>query len=181
MAVTNDELRLRLDSLTTNELRALVLDHYEHVLQQNHDVEPAAMKLALMDYVDRRGNAERVRLADILSLFKPEWSRPTTIAGNGKAKTAAVYNNDNINIATTVAELRTQIGFISGQVAEATAQVREVHDALIEMKDFKISDWFLVRDAVNSLRTSVRWLMIVFGCMNVMMLLFLILVLIREG
>lgn len=175
--MTNDELRLRLDGLTVNELRALILDHYGHVLEQRKDVEPAAMKLALMDYVDRRGDAERVRLADILALFKPEWSRPTT--GNGKAKTATMYSNDNI--ATTVAELRTQLGFVSGQVTEATAQVRVVHDALIEMKDFKISDWFLVRDAVNSLRTSVRWLMIVFGCMNVMVLLFLILVLIREG
>lgn len=175
MAVTNDELRLRLDGLTTNELRALVLDHYAHVIEQRPDVAPDAMKLALMDYVDRRGDAERVRLADILSLFKPEWSRPS--GANGKAK--AVYSNDNI--ATTVAELRTQLGFISAQVTDVTSQVREVHDALIEIKDFKISDWVLVCDSVTSLRMSVRWLMITFGVMNLMMLAFLILVLVREG
>lgn len=173
--MTNDELRLRLDGLTTNELRALVMDHYGHVLQQRSDVEPAAMKLALMDYVDRRGDAERARLTEILSLFKPEW-RPT--GSNGKAKTQ-VYSNENI--ATTVAELRTQLGFLSGQVSDATTQVREVHDALLEIKEFKISDWILVRDAVTSLRISVKWLMVVFGCMNLMLLLFLILVLIREG
>ena len=175
--MTNDELRLRLDGLTTNELRALVMDHYAHVIEQRPDVEPAAMKLALMDYVDRRGDAERVRLADILSLFKPEWSRPS--GANGKAKVSVMYSNENI--ATTVAELRTQLGFISAQVTDATSQVREVHDALIEIKDFKISDWVLVRDSVTSLRMSVRWLMITFGIMNMMMLLFLILVLIREG
>ena len=116
--MTNDELRLRLDGLTVNELRALVLDHYAHVLEQRKDVEPAAMKLALMDWVDRRGDAERVRLADILSLFKPEWSRPS--GSNGKSKTSVMYSNDNI--ATTVAELRAQLGFISVQVTEATAQ-----------------------------------------------------------
>jgi len=175
--MTNDELRARLDGLTTNELRALVLDHYAHVVEQHKDVEPAAMKLALMDYVDRRGDAERVRLADILSLFKPEWSRPSGGGTNGKAK--AVYSNDNI--ATTVAELRTQLGFMSAQVTDVTSQVREVHDALVEIKDFKISDWILVRDSVTSLRMSVRWLMITFGVMNMMMLLFLVLVLVREG
>lgn len=175
--MTNDDLRLRLDGLTDQQLRAVIRDHYAPVNERMGQAEKQALILGLMDYVDKRGDAERIRLADIVTLFQPDQRMPS--GSNGKAKTAAVYSNDNI--ATTVAELRTQLGFISGQVTEATTQVRVVHDALVEIKDFKISDWFLVRDAVNSLRMSVRWLMIVFGCMNVVMLVFLILVLVREG
>lgn len=112
--MTNDELRLRLDDLTDGQIREVIRSHYPSVAERVGvlQAEQPALTLALLDYVDRRGDGERRRLISILSPYR-RWNGKTTDIVN------------DFDLSSTVASLQTQVRGVEKDVDSLKEQAKE--------------------------------------------------------
>lgn len=166
--MTNDELRQGLAQLTDHQIKDIVFNHFAPVAER---VVPTAGRdpymIALIDYVDRRGDAERVRLADIISIYNPGHT-PFQTTTNGKQVAQGMsYSADNL--LQTVAKLEVQVSMMARTLEDTQQRLAKVNDALALMSKFDIEDWVkigvtvvTVKDAVESLSQQVRTLLAVF-------------------
>lgn len=154
--VTNDDLRQQLAQLPEHLVKEVVFNHYAPVAER---VVPTAGRepytIALIDYVDKFGDAERVRLADILAMYRPGYT-PLQQKPNGKQVTPNTMPYSADNLPQTVAKLETQVSMMSKTLDDNQQRLTRISDALAPMAKFEIEDWFRFQETVETVRHAVE-------------------------
>jgi len=156
--MTNDELRQTLAKMPEHQIKEIVFNHYAPVAER---VVPTAGRdpytMALLDYVDRFGDAERVRLADIIALYNPGFNPGAAFPkANGRQVTPNTMPYSTENLPQTVAKLETQVSMMAKTLDDNQQRFGRISDALAPLAKFDIEDWVRVKDTVETVRHSVE-------------------------
>lgn len=153
--MTNDELRQTLAKMPEHQIKEIVFNHYAPVAER---VVPTAGRdpytMALLDYVDRFGDAERVRLADIIAMYNPGYTPFQKTNGKQGSPNTMPYSADNLP--QTVAKLETQVSMMSKTLDDNQQRLTRISDALAPMAKFEIEDWFRFQETVETVRHAVE-------------------------
>lgn len=150
--MTNDDLRAGLARLSETQLGAIAANQYPAVLGVIDGVHRGesreAYTSAIMEIVDRGGDAERMRLASTLALYGVE------AKGNGKAATTTVASSDDLTPIWT-------------QLNRMQAQLERIEDVVAPLRgELRVGEW-----------VSMRWMMrlgVVVGAVNLLLVIALL-------
>jgi len=155
--VTNDELRQTLAKMPEHQIKEIVFNHYAPVAER---VVPTAGRdpytMALLDYVDRFGDAERVRLADIIAMYNPGFTPSAAFQkANGKQIAPNTMPYSSENLPPTVAKLEAQVSMMARTLDENQQRLGRISDALAPMAKFDIEDWIRVKDTLETVQKTI--------------------------
>ena len=141
-----------------HQIKEIVFNHYAPVAER---VVPTAGRdpytMALLDYVDRFGDAERVRLADIIAMYNPGFTPSAAFPkANGKQIAPNTMPYSSENLPPTVAKLEAQVSMMARTLDENQQRLARISDALAPMAKFDIEDWFDVKQTVEAMSKSVE-------------------------